>query len=483
MADTTRTKPTVDQARRLVFESRKLFNTGVSVLRLSQWLAVWLYLAAGVLLVLKVTGVGGTARGMLPLWIGATGMGVVLTSLIVSYRQRYSMLDAAAWLDLRTEGGGTLIQLVTSEGDVRTPNLTWDIRPGLRYGVVARRLILPVALATAVVMMPWKEGAELLEASLDSRAETVEKRVEKARKLGVVREAEARAFKRDLERARAAGTRSPEAGAESIDTIDKRLDQAVLKRAKLSREALDAAEKLLAEAENPSGPGLPSAAAEVGKMLDDLYEREAQAQEVRRLLKRIAEKMGLDGAATAEEIMSSATSLESLDAKQLKEIARALRRGQFTLLDKMARSKGLLSGKEAKAHLATLVAGAAKAGGREGAGTGQGTGGGADAAGAGHGGVARGPGEAPLRFGNATDKSKVRFKARPFERGGGPLPGIMVGKRRIAGGVAPPPEFQTPNRSGVVFDGTEGGSQGNADLGPRGREVTRRYFTEATSDE
>ncbi len=459
--------PAGEEIQELISKSRSLFNIGLFLSYTTRSAAVWLYLAAGVLLVLKVTlPEASVERHSLIFWIGISALPVLLTALVFTHRHRYSRLDAAAWLDLCSKGGGSLIAL--AEDESRRPGPIPPAKrvcPGLGIWRGARTLLLPSVLLVAVLLVPWKERPATLSSSLDARAEVVEQRVDKAGKLDLVTAAESRAFEQDLERAKAAGRQAPEAAAESIDTVDRRLDQAILKSAKLSREAIDAAERLLAEAEIPSGSGLAGAAAELEKTLDDLIKREVYADQIRRELRKLAKQHGMQGNPSAGEMADALKPLESMDLEELKSLARALRNGQVLRLDQAGLAKGLLSGSAAKEHLALLIAGA---------GQGQGQG---------QGGVARGPGAAPLELGAVTDTGKVRFKPIALKRGDALLPGALVGQRRIAGGHEPPLEFREPVRSGVGFDGVEGGAGGAETLGPRSREVTSRYFTKESSDE
>lgn len=467
-----RTGPVSEEAQELIDESRLMFNVGLCLSSVTRFSAVWLYLAAGALLALKVI-LSDSSLGGVPwiLWIGGTGLPVLAAALIVALRRRYSRLDAAAWLDLHREGGGALIAVAEDPavGSIEAALPGRGVRPALGLWRGARTLLLPLVLLGVVLFLPWRERPARLPSSLDSRAEVVERRVDLAKKLGLIPDGERRSFEQDLARAKGAAKRAPEAAAESIDTVDRRLDQAILKSAKLSREAIDTADRLLAEARAPSGSGLSGAAAELEKTLDDLIEREVYAEQIRRELRKLAEQRGMAGSPTAAEMADGLKPLESMDLEQLKSLARALRNGQILSLDQAGLAKGLLSGQEAREHLQLLIAGA---------GQGQGEG-----EGQGQGGVARGPGTAPLKLGEVTDTDKIRFKPVALKRGDGLLPGLLAGKRRVAGGTAPPPELREPSRSGVVFDGVEGGTGGASALGPRSRAVTRRYFTEESSDE
>lgn len=462
-----KTMPAAKETLKRVSTSRLLFNTGLFVVYFGRGLAFWLYLIFGTLLALKITlPKTGVAVPLLSFWLAFSFLPILLFVLFFTYKGRYSRLDAAAWLDLRSQGGGAIIAAVEeSPSETQSATPAMRVRPVLGFWRGVRPLLFPILFGIVVAFVPWKAQPAHLVASLDRRAEVVAARVTRAKKLGFVTDIESRTFEQQLGRAKEAGRQAPEAAAESIDTIDKQLNQSILKSAKLSRKAIDAATRLLAEARIPNSKGLPSAAAEFEKTLDAIIKRRVYNRMIAQSLQRLAKQRGMTGLSSMEEMAASLTPLENLDLEQLRAIAHALQNGQIMMLDKAALAEGLLSGRAAKAHLALLTAGIGQ--GKQGSG-----------------GVDRGPGTVPLELGETKDTKEMRFKPIPMKKGDTPLfPGALLGKRRISGGTEPPPEFRPPARSDVLFDGIEGGAARTSTLGPRSKAVTSRYFTEEISDE
>lgn len=426
---------------RAVDRARRLFNTGLALDAGAWGLAGWMCVAGVALIVVKVAGL---LTWIQPWHVLATCVPVLVVAGAAALRRSYSRADAAAWLDLKGECGGAVIAGTGSSAP--------RVAPAVRPLPLLRRLVLPAVLLAASLVVPWipRSGNAVSTVAIEHRARVVDERIERAKKLDILDEKATMELRESLKKAQANAAASPEAAVEAMDQVQKKLGEKILEAAESRREALEAAHDLHVQKGGDAGEDLAKAA-------QDLPSRHDLPPELREALEKMRQQGGPEGAAG------------TMDPKALEELGKMLEGAHALELQNIGKASELLADAEAKGVLESLTGeGGCQGGGEPGS---------AAALGniPGQGGVTRGPGDAPLTFGDESDGSKVKFKPVPLKPGKKIAPGAMAGTKTVVGGTTPPEEFQPGGRVDVTL-ADEGGSTAGPVLGPYHSEVVSKYF-------
>lgn len=426
---------------RAIGRARLMFNAGL-VLDAGAWgLAGWMVAAGVALVAVKVAGL----LTWLQWWhVLVTGVPVVVVAGAIALRRRYGRDEAAAWLDLKGECGGTVI----AGAGTRVPR----VEPAVRALPLLRRLVLPAVLLAASLIVPWipRTGDAVSTVAIEHRARVVDERIERARKLDLLDEKETMELRESLKKAQANASRSPEAAVEAMDQVQKKLGEKILAEAESRREALEAAHDLHAQKGG-------NAAEDLAKATQNLPSRSDLPPELQEALEKMQEQGGPEGAAG------------KMDPRALEELGKMLEGAHALELQNIRKASDLLADAEAKGMLEALTGeGGCQGGGEPGSGTAMGNV-------PGQGGITRGPGDAPLSFGDESDEAGVKFKPVPLEPGEKIAPGAMAGSKIKVGGTTPPEEFAPGGRTDVALT-SEGGSSAGVALGPYHSDVVFKYF-------
>jgi hypothetical protein len=418
-----------------------MFNTGL-VLDASAWgLAGWMVLVGVALIVVKVAGL---FMWIQPWHVLLTAVPVLAVATAQALRRSYGRAEVAAWLDLKGECGGAVIAGAGSSAP--------KVAPAVRPLPLLKRLVLPAVLLAASLVVPWipRTSDAVSTVAIEHRARVVDERIERARKLDLLDEKETMELRESLKKAQANAAESPEAAVEAMDQVQKKLGEKILQEAESKREALEAAHDLHAQKGG-------DAAENLAKATQDLPSRSDLPPELQEALEKMRQQGGPEGAAG------------KMDPKALEQLGKMLENAHGQGLQNLGKASELLADAEAQAVLEALTGeGGCEGGGKPGSG---------DALGnlPGQGGVTRGPGDAPLSFGDESDEAGVKFKPKPLEPGKSFAPGAMAGSKIKVGGTTPPEEFQPGGRVDVALT-DEGGSTAGASLGPYHSEVVSKYF-------
>ncbi len=426
---------------RAVDRARLLFNTGL-VLDAGAWgLAGWMCAMGVVIIAVKVAGV---LTWIQPWNVLVTSLPVLVVAGAAALRRRYHRSEVAAWLDLKGECGGTVI--------AGTGSTAPRVSPAVRPLPLLRRLVLPAVLLAASLVVPWipRNVDAVSTVAIEHRARVVDERIERAKKLDILDEKETMELRESLKKAQANAAASPEAAVEALDQVQKKLSEKLLAAAGRRREALEAAHDLHARKGGDPGEALE-------KATQNMPSRHDLPPELREALEKMRQQGGPDGAAG------------QMDPGALEELGKMLENAHALELQNIAKASDLLADAEAKGLLEALTGdGGCKGDGDPGSGAASGNN-------PGQGGITRGPGDAPLSFGDESDGSKVKFKPVPLKPGKKIMPGAMAGSKTVVGGTTPPEEFQPGGRVDVEM-AAEGGSTAGPALGPYHSEVVSKYF-------
>lgn len=442
--------------------TRLRFNLGLLLDLCTRWVAVWGIAAAVFVLVLKVS---GGFLGILPWHVLLTGIPVALAAAVVAWTKRYDTHTVAAWLDLQGRFGGRVIDAAARGGSVQAPGVRASIRPLPLLG----RLAIPLVLVVASLVVPWsvRAGDEQSDVAIKRRARVVEHRIESARRMGILDQEEALALMEQLDRARQNAQASPESAAEAVDQVQKNLDREILDSAKQGQQGMQAASDLMQKASAEAN----LSDEEVQKAMEEAMEG-MDPQDLPEELREAMEKMKKGGAGAEGAGQGQG---KPLDPEQAKKLGQMLQKMQGEKLEKLGQATDLMVDPDARKALGEM----AEAGGQcEGGGDPSGTG----MEGIGQGSITRGPGEAPLEFGDETDPAGARFEPLPFKPDDEFLPSLIPGSKQGPGSTSAPAEFQPPGRSEFTVKSGEGGFDSGSPLSPYHDDVVTEYFSNEGSD-
>ncbi len=394
---------------------------------------------------------------------------------------------ALAWLDLHNRAGGAIL----ARGPDGGGNL--KVRPGTTPGYFLRRLSWPAVFVLAAWLVPAPEFSPGISGAGAKRdIADLARRVETAAENRALPPPDAEEIRRQIRALEELAEKNPEAASEAVAALRAGLDAALARRLERGADAMEKTAAALGEAERAADARSSADAGsreemaarldEMFKSLDRLERNEGGPEhlppEMREALSRARREAGVAGAAgTPGE--SGAGGRHAAGVVERETLGR--------LLQALEQNAG---GMAVSARAAGLAEGAAgRPGGGEGALRRLGSAAGAEgeglatsaqamaALGYGSGGVSRGPGDAPLLFGDESAAAGARFEYKPLPAGRDFVPGQILGRERVRpDGEEPPGEFRPAERSGAGVPGRVFAGSGGAALGPERARAAERYF-------
>lgn len=448
-----------------ITRTQTVFNQGVFLSSFTSWAAHACRVAAVIILILKVTSYHLYVPPVAVLLVSLPFLFVVP---VFAMRSGFSKSEAAAWLDLKSHAGGSIMALTEeTRASWQTPVTDPEQAvPVITLSPVFRKLAVPVVFLAAVMVVPGVNPVGQLSAeAIKERVASLEKRIESVRRLGVISQKDALRFEETARCAADKAMRAPEAACEAVDAVQSELERKVIDSTQQQLSGLDAAQKLTP---GESGSGISDEILRAAT--SNLTPAENIPPELQKALEDLAKQCGLNGLSDLANL--KADMLSGLSPEDQKKLLEALKQCRLESLKACRECIGALTDKEAKEILLSLTDTekpgqecnlallAAVEAGRE----------------PGRGGVDRGPGEAPLVWSKEPDTSAFRFKPMVMEPGQKFIPGAIVSKGVVAPERMPPGEFLPPTRTGALAQGMVGGMAPGAALGPYNRKVAERYF-------
>jgi hypothetical protein len=454
-------------------------NAGLAVdavIRSASW---WGYGLAVVVIVLKA---GGWHHRFSPAYLLATVAGVGVVAFADVWRNRYGRDDAAAWLDARARCGGAVMACEAGMGArVRLPQNLSTHLPRFTAGPAGRALGLPLLLLIGAYLVPGAAaGISFSPKVVRDRATEIREHLEEARAMEVLDQQRLDSLDEDASEIARQAEERPETAMEGLDSIQASLDRQVLDAARTRLERMAEAAKW--EEKATDGRGMTPE--EVRSALRSAAAAATGSQAGNEALKKaLKEAMGQLGAGSRQELANmSASQLKGLDPATAGAIARALRNGRASQLRRMGRCSGKVCSPGAQTRLSEALSKLPRLsqsgrpgamGGRLGTATGSRFGVGRKP---GRGGISRGRGDAPMAYGNETDRAGMRFRDGEITSRAEVMPGSTIAVRSVAADELPPEEFRPPARTGAAVDGPVRVEAGTGSLAPRREEAASRYF-------
>ncbi|MHC4873655.1 MAG: hypothetical protein ACYTFY_17555, partial [Planctomycetota bacterium] len=267
------------------------FNTALFLKIAIEKAALWMYLIAGTIVTLKLSGL----HKIFPLhYLLYTGTAALVWIINIYIKQRYSIRDAACWLDLKEQAGGSYIASVCNEKDCPVTRIQ-NVSAGIKGEIFLIKLLLPgIILAAAFLISGVEKGRDTSSAAVRKKLQVVEKNISEVERHEIIPEERISDLREALIQLDKGLEKRPETAVEGIDNLQKNLDEALVERAEQDAAGLRAAEELLSKmlkemtAENSkkvSGEELAKAA----EALKNITEADLQSPDIQEMLK----KMGL----------------------------------------------------------------------------------------------------------------------------------------------------------------------------------------------
>jgi hypothetical protein len=415
------------------------------------------------------------------LWGAAGALPAVAVGLWLGWRRRPEAAAVRALLDSRSQAGGLLMAGGEAQlggwagrvGAVVRPRIRWQAQQTL--GMFA----LAAVFVGAAFLVPRPEeafGEPPLQ--VGPATQRLEEQVEVLEEEEIVTPEEAEAMRKRLERAREeASGNDPVKTWEALDHMARNLKQEARDATEAAaREAEEAAElEMVAKAlENAANDLAPE---DLARAMKEMRELAQQAAEESRALRRSLRKQGLktqgSGKWSKEDLQKLGQACQGA-AGDLDKMARKLKENGFNdrqiqrLAKRIKKCRNGKSGDEGMKKLSEYLkenqgdmAGCKQKAGRMRPG---------------RGGINRGPGAAPMVFGDPSDPNAGRFKENVL------LPTEVADFRdsQLTGLSLGAPETEEVEAStGGALSGTEagGGSAQTQRILPRHREAVEGYFS------
>ncbi|MDR2392456.1 MAG: hypothetical protein LBE84_12375 [Planctomycetota bacterium] len=438
-------------------ERTAVFNFALFLDRLAAAAPLTLYAWGGCLLLAKILFPATPVDSS----ILAAAAGIFLMAMLIVDMARtgggwFSRKYAAAWLDLRNHAGGKILS-----GD-SAAIIAARIRPGISARHLFRRLALPALFAAAAALAPrpeagWRVSGTGMERSFDRMERKIGQAVGQER----LPEPDAGELRKNLRRLRDLAEQHPEAAAEALASIAERIETAANRRLNRHADALEKvlsawreSEKAAAETEAVSA-GMERRLLELRESLGNFVDGEGGMRNLPRDIQEALSGMPADSVPDTE-----------MSRSRLRKILEALGKNGERLAEAASNPDGFLSAEEAASgsmrRLSRILAEmkTADAGGEPGSG-----------------GVDRGPGNAPLIFGDESRVAGERFAFAPLPAGEGMEPGILLERERAEipenAGAG---ELQPLSRSGAAVSERIFSGGRAAPLGPERARVSEGYF-------
>lgn len=456
------------------------FNTAKVLDRLATVAPPCLYALGGAILAVKLLSLSSE----IPAWWLAAGAGLIAIGWLVAglagENTWYDGEYARAWYDLNNHAGGAIM------AGEKPP--AGAVRPGITPGHLIQRLALPMLFVAAALVVPEPSATRQKSgAGMERALARIEREIADADEQGALAQPDAEALRRQVERLRELAQNNPEAAAEALASLPERLESAQARRLDTMADAMEKAVDALtelnqAEAGADATPGdIDQSMSELFNTLDRLARNEGGMdnlpEDLRTSLRQALDETGASG---LKDMSGGLPGASGMSRETLERLMQNLGEGasqmggaaQMSLERSAARGEGGVGSlKDALDRLQSqgetcrsCLAGQPGTGERNEAG---------------QGGVSRGPGEAPLVFGEESRESGARFDHRPLPPGELAFPDQMLKRERERPPeTMPPEEFRAPVRSGVEVDRDLYAGGGLGTLGPARARAAERYFNQ-----
>jgi len=419
------------------------------------WIALWSVVYGVAMLIARLAFDATRTDALLAL---ATLPIALIAASIHAWRLRPAKKHVAALVDAHARGGGlvmasTEIPIGDWSAEVReTPRVRWDGRREIALAILAS------GFAIAVILVPARTAEARRPLAIARDVERLQNRVDVLRDEKVIADAEAEVMTKTLDALKKDASGDDAAKAwESLDTID----EATMRAAREAAESAVAKSQQLTQTEAMASALADNAAKDATEGIRELADAAKQSETVAQL----------------DAKTQAALAKMSLTKEQLEQIAQAARAGKEQLrqtLNKL-RDQGLIDPKTL-----SQFEDAAKFADRQGLaqflkknsdiklsnGVGQFC--------LGKPGVSRGPGDAPMFFGEKSpEDGKFDAQALP------PAAAAALEQSQVAGVSAAAPEAGESQRSAggaLTSATTNGGSAFTAEVLPRHRGTVQRFF-------
>ncbi len=414
----------------------------------------------------------------------AVVLAVLLAADLLAQKGRwYSPEFVNAWLDCKNRAGGRIIAGAE-------PSVPLRVLPAFTLRHLGGKMLWPVVFIIAAWLAPAADPTRNVSgAGLEQAIARLEDRVDEAAADQILPTPEAEEMRRQLEALREMAENRPEAAAEALSALGRKIEAAMAERLEKGADALEktleAAEALRdGNAADPARADAEKALAEMFSAWNEMAQNAGGADKLPPEMRdALDQAMRESGAASLGQMAekagknAGAVSRESVE-KMLKALA-----------DNAGQTASAAGGKAGKPQFGTGDGekGDGQTGGEgsrgEGAGRVQSL---ADSLAElasrveegelyGTGGISKGGGPTPLVFGGETGEAGARFDYQALPEGAGVAPGMKIRDERTAPDETPE-EFRPQQRTGAsVADRVRAGDAG-AGLGPARAKAAERYF-------
>jgi len=435
--------------------------------RAAEWFAAFLFCFGGAVLIVRLW---IPAWWPHVLWLGLGAIPAGIGAWYMARRNQLSRTESIAQLDRSLQTGGLLMTL-TERPDpqwaAQLPQLEliWrEALPKLRPRRFASYLMLPLLFALGTFFVPLREAntAPVLRNTVGREAtQQLEELLESLDEAKILEEEEQKQLQEEIARLVEETEQSPLTHEkwEAIDALRERMrirvDEAAATAAKFAESAAMLAKAASLDASELTSEQMLLLEKDVAEALSKLMDKGAfsgASQELQDQLQRLTKngKLQLPGDAAAREQL-------------LNELREHLEREQRELAELRSKCKACEGGE--------------CAGGECEGGFCKGTGPARDGNGPGRGGVNRGRGDAPLTWGEESDKEGTKFKEVILPPGFLDQPkDEIVGIQRTA--PTDEPAAAAPRSASRQIDPSTGRETWDRRVSPRHRNVVRKFFSE-----
>jgi hypothetical protein len=450
---------TISQIRKI----RLIFNLGITLQVLIKWTAWWLQAMAVFIIILKILSISFFKHytyfilAFLPVLSGA---------IYYSSKKYFSNMDAASWLDLKSQAGGKIIALLSKKhsGD-RIANKFFPLKKvnlSLNFLLPLKKLSLPVILFSVALLVPAaKTENQVSTIAIKQRAAIIAKHIEQSRQLNFISQEETEILEDELARAVKDINQAPEASYEAVDRVQEKIDNQILTMAKMYQKNLKEARNLVMETSKKGSKNFNKMAAILDNALESTKNSSEQLDpKLQNLLDNLDLKTG--------DLVALSKKLADMDLDKLQHLAKMLEEQQNKKLSSCGQCLTIMVSKEAKEYLCSILECNQCSSGVM-----------AMTSGA----VSRGPGDADLTFGSETDESAARFKPILLKKGDSLIPGVKISSKRLHVSKIEAVHSKPAAQTGTEVKTRTGGSSAGINLlSPYHKKVSARYFSEEKND-
>lgn len=331
----------------------------------SHWAKVWLIMLGIFLLAVKALGMHEGWNHHY-LWLSAIPILIAVT--ISALQNKFNNMDAAAWLDCKSEAGGRLMALAEGAPTGELMDRAMLAKPVFLLAPVLRRIALPgVFLLAAWIIPPIDTKAPVSPEAIKQRAEIVKRRIQEAKAHDVLEEQDELKLIDDVRQAVAKMENSPEAAMEAVDQMQETLERSILKKAEQLQKAMEKTSSLASMADDylmmgkePSDKKDKELMEKIANALEDIIKEAQQldkenalSPEAKEALKELMEQMGKESNSSLKSKIAAA--MGKMDPQTMKSLATALSKMQQMKKNNMGKCAKVMKSADAKKMLQALL--------------------------------------------------------------------------------------------------------------------------------